>query len=221
MSDRERWIVYPLLLLALGASLKNKLTKTVDTEHVVCRRLTLINDEGKPLMAFGANRDGTFGVIESKQGALSINGPVRAKQMRCEELAIIDRDGQRCMTLDVAYMKKDDGSAETHSGRLTLFDAKNKPQVALAKSPVGGTVTAFDDTGKGVIIGHVQPQPGERWAGLFTIGSDGKIKPLGTKFDPGVEPKKPTEPKPQPKLPEIEDKKEDAKEPEPTDLSER
>lgn len=31
MSDRERWIVYPLLFLALGAALRDKVTHTVET----------------------------------------------------------------------------------------------------------------------------------------------------------------------------------------------
>ena len=35
MTDRERWIVYPLLLLALGASLRNKLTRSIDTDTVL------------------------------------------------------------------------------------------------------------------------------------------------------------------------------------------
>lgn len=39
MTDRERWTVYPLLFLALGISLKDKLTRTVETDRVQCKTL--------------------------------------------------------------------------------------------------------------------------------------------------------------------------------------
>lgn len=39
MSERERWIVYPLLFLALGASLRDKLLKQTFTETLRCEQL--------------------------------------------------------------------------------------------------------------------------------------------------------------------------------------
>ncbi|MCG8586458.1 MAG: hypothetical protein MI757_17250 [Pirellulales bacterium] len=202
MSDRERWIVYPLLLLALGTSMRIKMFGTeqlqvhriLDAEQISCRRMILTNDDGEPLLAIAPNTDGKFGIIEAKRGALNINGPVLAKAMRCEELAVVDRKGQRVVTLDAQYVKKPDGDAELRGGRMILFNGNNKPRIVIGESPVGGTVTAFDDAGKGVIIGHVQPKPGVRLAGLFTVAEDGKtIKPLGTKFDTSVEGEKPEE----------------------------
>ena len=41
MSERERWIVYPLLFLALA--------KQTRTENVVCERLYLVDPEGRPV----------------------------------------------------------------------------------------------------------------------------------------------------------------------------
>ena len=43
MSSRERWIVYPLLFLALWTSLKSKLTRTLIVDEIRCR--TLIAEE--------------------------------------------------------------------------------------------------------------------------------------------------------------------------------
>jgi hypothetical protein len=37
MTDRERWTVYPLLFLALGISLKDKLSGSVATDRVECK----------------------------------------------------------------------------------------------------------------------------------------------------------------------------------------
>lgn len=39
MSERERWIVYPLLFLALGASLRDKLIKQTLSDKVICEEL--------------------------------------------------------------------------------------------------------------------------------------------------------------------------------------
>lgn len=48
MSDRERWIVYPLLFLALAVSLRDKLTQTVRAERVECRALILNDARQRP-----------------------------------------------------------------------------------------------------------------------------------------------------------------------------
>lgn len=49
MSQRERWIVYPLLFLALGAALRDKLAKRSVTEHVICEKMTVVDDQGRPV----------------------------------------------------------------------------------------------------------------------------------------------------------------------------
>ena len=47
MSSRERWTVYPLLFLTLGIALKDKVTRSVDTDLVVCQRLFVTDQLGK------------------------------------------------------------------------------------------------------------------------------------------------------------------------------
>ena len=52
MSERERWIIYPLLFFALGAALRDKFTHEVRTDRlmagqVVCEEL-LVTDSEKP-----------------------------------------------------------------------------------------------------------------------------------------------------------------------------
>jgi hypothetical protein len=50
MTERERWIVYPLLFLALGAALRDKLfdqttSKSIICEDIVCQELTVVDAE--------------------------------------------------------------------------------------------------------------------------------------------------------------------------------
>jgi hypothetical protein len=45
MTTRERWIVYPLLFLALGTAIKPKL---VPAERVTCRFLEVVDQELRP-----------------------------------------------------------------------------------------------------------------------------------------------------------------------------
>lgn len=49
MNDRERWIVYPLLFLALGAALRDKLAKQTRAKQIVCEQLYLVDAEGRPM----------------------------------------------------------------------------------------------------------------------------------------------------------------------------
>jgi hypothetical protein len=211
MSDRERWIVYPLLLLALGTSMRMKMFGTdqlavhrvLDAEQISCRKLVLQNEEGKNLMLLTPSVDGKRGVILAEKGSLEIDGPVLAKAMRCEELAVVDRAGQRVMTLAALYKKKPDGTAQLQGGSLLLFNDANQPRVILGESPIGGTVTTIDDRGRRVIIGHLS-EPDARLAGLFTLDQDGKtLRLAGSRIDKTIEPKKPDEAKKpnEPKMP--------------------
>lgn len=50
MTERERWIVYPLLFLALGAALRDKLSEHVQTKTIECQELVINSEEsaGRP-----------------------------------------------------------------------------------------------------------------------------------------------------------------------------
>ncbi len=49
MNDRERWIIYPLLFLALGAALRDKLLKQTRADQIVCSRMILVDTDGRPM----------------------------------------------------------------------------------------------------------------------------------------------------------------------------
>jgi hypothetical protein len=59
MTERERWIVYPLLFLALGAALRDKLSEQTNTKLIRCQELVVTGEEvagqeGATLVRIGA-----------------------------------------------------------------------------------------------------------------------------------------------------------------------
>lgn len=45
MTERERWIVYPLLFLALGAALRDKLVDRTTTKSIICQELIVVDEQ--------------------------------------------------------------------------------------------------------------------------------------------------------------------------------
>ena len=93
MSERERWIVYPLLFLTLGVAMRDKMLKRVGTdaiiaEHVqagevVCERLVIRSRSGRPAVAITEDlktRSGRIETYNQRQqvtGVLGVQNPPR------------------------------------------------------------------------------------------------------------------------------------------------
>jgi hypothetical protein len=76
MTERERWVVYPLLFLALGAALRDKLIDRTTTKSIVCEELTVVDQEptsGEPaqILARIGREPGAAG-----SGYLWVNGNI-------------------------------------------------------------------------------------------------------------------------------------------------
>ena len=58
MSERERWIVYPLLMFALGAAVRDKLMQRVDSKEIRCESLQIVDhqDPDNTLVELGIKR---------------------------------------------------------------------------------------------------------------------------------------------------------------------
>lgn len=58
MTERERWIVYPLLFLALGAAMRDKIFNLTRTQQVLCERLAVYRDGDQrfPVAILGSER---------------------------------------------------------------------------------------------------------------------------------------------------------------------
>lgn len=72
MSNRERWVIYPLLLFSFLLAARDKYVKPENVSYatVTCKRLTISSDEGRPLVTLGAS--------DTDAGALIMHGPIAA-----------------------------------------------------------------------------------------------------------------------------------------------
>src|SRR3954466_14059380 len=84
MTERERWIVYPLLFLALGAALRDKLVDRTTTKSIVCQELLIVDEEST-----GPQSQRTLARIGRKPKS---NGKSTASLQMNGDLEIIDDD---------------------------------------------------------------------------------------------------------------------------------
>ncbi|MEM6798578.1 MAG: hypothetical protein AAF589_03610 [Planctomycetota bacterium] len=89
MSERERWIVYPLLFLALGAALRDKLMQQTRADQLVCQRLVMINESGVATAVLDGDQLKAIkaGVVDAQQ-LLQRARPIAAKQKPASALSI-------------------------------------------------------------------------------------------------------------------------------------
>ncbi len=73
MSSRERWTVYPLLFLTLGIALKDKVTRSVDTDQVVCHRLFVTDQLGNSQVVIGATPQGGLATMEGVRRGVDVS----------------------------------------------------------------------------------------------------------------------------------------------------
>ncbi len=87
MSQRERWIVYPLLFLALGIAVRDKLIppERLDVgllrcdqlevlDRVACQQLAVCDPQGIPRLALDAAADGQLSLVDRQGQTILILG---------------------------------------------------------------------------------------------------------------------------------------------------
>jgi|GEM_PF-1451087 len=62
MSERERWIVYPLLFFALGSALRDKLLQRIESKEIFCESLKIVDpqDRTRLLAELGSGKEVSF-----------------------------------------------------------------------------------------------------------------------------------------------------------------
>jgi hypothetical protein len=90
MTERERWTVYPLLFLALGVALKDKMLRSVNTDEVhakkvVCSELVVAEP--------GSNRQ-----VRLASGEVFATGDMKAPALICKAMVIAGADGKEAVT---------------------------------------------------------------------------------------------------------------------------
>jgi hypothetical protein len=203
MSDRERWIVYPLLFLALGVALRNQFLPTrlfgaldvraaeLTAQRIRCNQL-VVNEEAdcKKVIKFqiaGGNyiKSGMSESMQSKTGL-----------MECHALHVINKENKPLVTAGE--------DPNTRSGFIQTQDSRGRPLVQVRSTGTGGMVTAIGQGGKVCVgLGHEGqefgvfaqfPQIGPPF--LLTPPVQLQVKPAPTPSSPKTPPaQKPTEEK--------------------------
>jgi len=89
MTERERWIVYPLLFLALGAALRDKLSEHTKTKTIECQELIVYGEEvaGQPpvpLVQIGAMK--RTSADSPHLGQILVSGLIQADAMQADNI---------------------------------------------------------------------------------------------------------------------------------------
>ena len=129
MSERERWIIYPLLFFALGAGIRDKILQRVEVKEIVCESLKVVDlqDPLKPLAVLDFRRK------DSKYPSQLAD--------RVGQLRLVDSNGREfCdMTNDVILDR-------LFVHQMVAVDPLGKPVVRVGNEPVAGTTMRIGDT---------------------------------------------------------------------------
>jgi hypothetical protein len=87
MTERERWIVYPLLFLALGAALRDKLSEKTISKVILCQELVVTGEggagrEGEVLVHMGSVK--RTSADSPLVGQITVNGFIQASEIHAE-----------------------------------------------------------------------------------------------------------------------------------------
>jgi hypothetical protein len=127
MSERERWVVYPLLFLALGAALRDKLFDCTTTRSIVCQELTVVDEQPvgnqpvRVLARIGRTQSADAG---GPRGQLLVNG----------ELEVVDEAvvGQQVATVTVAKVGREAPSRGSSAGGYLVLNGQLQAKVINA-----------------------------------------------------------------------------------------
>jgi hypothetical protein len=121
MSERERWIVYPLLMFALGAAIRDKLMDRVEAKEIRCESLEIVDqqDPGRILARLGIRR--------------ASNTDPTQLAARVGELVLVDNEGR--VACDIAT------DVHVHAGRvitpqLRIIDPNYRPLIVATTVPI-------------------------------------------------------------------------------------
>ncbi len=146
MTDRERWIVYPLLFLALGISLRTS-GKFGPTKMLSCERLHVEGADGKPgielVGASAANGGGGQLRLFTENSALAV------------ELRATPQGG----VIEAAGV----------NGVVAAMGANGRPQAILESTPAGGALATFAQDGTRLVV----IEPTRRGAAITAFGLRG------------------------------------------------
>jgi hypothetical protein len=171
MSERERWIVYPLLFFALGAALRDKFTQTVHTEElraskIECEELVVLDSDdprrsvAKLLSAPSQNSAARFGalVLYDSEGK-EICG-VTNSQLTVNSIAITNPKNQS-QPLALLTSAAPTDNPQDFFGSLLLKDSDGRVLQVLPANPVPGAKPPRKNDGRRLPPRRAKPASGE------------------------------------------------------------
>lgn len=119
MSERERWIVYPLIFFALGAAVRDKILQRVEIKEIICESVKIV-DLQNPTIALA---------VLGFQRAPS-DDPTQLAD-RVGRLRLVDSDGN-----EVCDIKSDVYFHRLRTHLLQVSDPEGRPLVIAGTEPV-------------------------------------------------------------------------------------
>ena len=160
MTERERWIVYPLIFLAISISLKSKFIPTPQKKSQKTLEVDQLN----------AKQITTSLILGERASFNELNAPlIHAQQIQVEDGQNIPKIIMRSLSLSDANQ----GSEQKTTGMIDVLGTENQGLVTLGGHPGGGFVItrATEDKNDFVAFGYDQ-----RGSGLFWLDKQGQPK---------------------------------------------
>jgi hypothetical protein len=157
MTERERWIVYPLVLFALGAALRDKFSQSVTTkeltaQHIICDDLVVrdpstadrivakLTSDAPPNSAPGTPRFGVLALFDSQGKELCgvTNDMLQVRHVSAQEIngqviSVVDpQNPQRRLALLTSTSAKHPDGKTRRLGSLLLTDDAGQSLFGLA-----------------------------------------------------------------------------------------
>lgn len=119
MSERERWVVYPLLFLTLGISLREKMIQPI-SDQVRCRRLAVYDEDNRKV---------------AEIAPMEVTLPGTNETAHAGSLRMMDPFGLPIVSVDFEGLNV--------SGSLDVFGPVNRQVVHIGSSESGGMIQVF------------------------------------------------------------------------------
>jgi hypothetical protein len=119
MSERERWIVYPLIFFALGAAVRDKILQRVEVKEIICESLKIVDLQNPTI---------PLAVLDFHRAAS--NDPTQLAE-RVGRLRLVDDEGR-----EVCHIQSDVFFHRLRTHLLQISDPSGRPLVTAGTEPV-------------------------------------------------------------------------------------
>jgi len=230
MSERERWIIYPLLFFALGAGIRDKILQRVEVKEIFCESLRIIDhqDPDRALaelsfrrlenndLTHQSKRLGQLRLFDSDERKICdmSSDMVVDRLIACKSLRIFDEEDPNKPLAELSFRKKnsrDPSQLADRVGHLRLVDSDGRDVCNLTNDVfvdrmVARQVLVVDPSRRPLVLVGTEAVPGVvSPTGDEAVSYQGVIylnnRPLGTGIRLAPPATRKTSPSPSPPIP--------------------